>query len=144
MLVAAVIGVALAGPPVAVLNIWLSGLSERQARDELDQSARRSMALAEARIGRAVETLDELAVRGIDSCQPSHIDTLRQATFGATPVKELSIVDPNGRTLCNDVGNRTKFVRMHEGADPFYKTPNLIPAQPPPLAPARQADTLSR
>jgi hypothetical protein len=43
-----------------------------------------------------------------------------------------------------DVGNRTKFVRMHEGADPFYKTPKLIPSQPPPLAPARQADTLSR
>ena len=43
-----------------------------------------------------------------------------------------------------DVGNRTKFVRMHEGADPFYKTPKLIPGHPPPLAPARQADTLSR
>jgi len=43
-----------------------------------------------------------------------------------------------------DIGNRTKFVIMHEGADPFYKTPKLIPAQPPPLAPARQADTLSR
>ncbi len=43
-----------------------------------------------------------------------------------------------------DVGNRTKVVRMHEGADPFYKTPKLIPVQPPPLAPARQADTLSR
>ena len=43
-----------------------------------------------------------------------------------------------------DVGNRTKFVRMHEGADPFYKTPQLIRSQPPPLAPARQADTLSR
>jgi len=43
-----------------------------------------------------------------------------------------------------DIGNRTKVVRMHEGADPFYKTPKLIPGQPPPLAPARQADTLSR
>ena len=43
-----------------------------------------------------------------------------------------------------DVGNRTKFVRMHEGADPFYKTPQLIRSQPPPLASARQADTLSR
>ena len=43
-----------------------------------------------------------------------------------------------------DVGNRTKFVRMHEGADPFYKTPKLIRSQPPPLASARQADTLSR
>jgi hypothetical protein len=43
-----------------------------------------------------------------------------------------------------DTGNRTKVVRMHEGADPFYKTPNLIRGQPPPLASARQADQLSR
>jgi len=43
-----------------------------------------------------------------------------------------------------DVGNRTKFVRMHEGADPFYKTPKLIPSQSPPLASARHADQLSR
>jgi hypothetical protein len=43
-----------------------------------------------------------------------------------------------------DVGNRTKFVRMHEGADPFYKTPKLIRSQSPPLASARHADKLSR
>ena len=43
-----------------------------------------------------------------------------------------------------DVGNRTKVVRMHEGADPFYKTPKLIRSQSPPLASARQADKLSR
>jgi sensor c-di-GMP phosphodiesterase-like protein len=107
LLVAAVIGVALAGPPVAVLNIWLSGLSERRARDELDQTARRSVALAEVRIGRAVATLDGLAARDVDSCEPAHIEALRQATFGATPVKELSIVAADGRTLCNDVGNQT-------------------------------------
>jgi hypothetical protein len=43
-----------------------------------------------------------------------------------------------------DVGNRTQVVRMHEGADPFYKTPRLIPGQPPPLTAARHADKLSR
>lgn len=43
-----------------------------------------------------------------------------------------------------DVGNRTKVIRMHEGADPFYRTPKLIRSQNPPLAPARQADQLSR
>jgi hypothetical protein len=43
-----------------------------------------------------------------------------------------------------DVGNRTKVVRLHEGADPFYKTPKLIASQSAPLASARQADTLSR
>ncbi len=43
-----------------------------------------------------------------------------------------------------DVGNRTKVVRMHEGSDPFAKTPKIIRAQNPSLAGARQADQLSR
>jgi hypothetical protein len=43
-----------------------------------------------------------------------------------------------------DVGNRTKFVDMHEGSRPFYRTPDLIPAKHPPLEGARQADELSR
>jgi hypothetical protein len=43
-----------------------------------------------------------------------------------------------------DVGNRAKFVRMHEGSSPFEKTPRIIPAQGPPLVSANQADQLSR
>ena len=43
-----------------------------------------------------------------------------------------------------DIGNRSDVVRMHEGADPFNKTPKLIGSQHPPLAPARHADRLSR
>jgi hypothetical protein len=43
-----------------------------------------------------------------------------------------------------DVGNRDKFVDMHEGSQPFWKTPQLIPTKHPPLEPAKQADTLSR
>jgi hypothetical protein len=45
-----------------------------------------------------------------------------------------------------DVGNRTqaKMVRMHEGADPFAKTPQIIRSQHAPVATARQADQLSR
>ena len=96
----------LAGPPVAALNIWLGGLVERQGREELDLAARRHMVLSEARIARAVAALDELAARGIDSCRVTHVDALRQTTFAATPVKELSIVAPDGRTLCTDVGNQ--------------------------------------
>ena len=44
-----------------------------------------------------------------------------------------------------DVGNRTKIVRMHEGADPFYKTPKLIPSQSSAVgvgAPRRQAQPI--
>lgn len=44
----------------------------------------------------------------------------------------------------SDIGNRGKVVRMHEGADPFVKTPKIIPGQGAPLTGARQADQLSR
>ena len=43
-----------------------------------------------------------------------------------------------------DVGNRGKVVEMHEGSQPFWKTPQIISAKHPPLEPARQADELSR
>jgi hypothetical protein len=46
-----------------------------------------------------------------------------------------------------DVGNRTSksaTVRMHEGSDPYAKTPKIIHAQGPSLDSARQADRLSR
>jgi hypothetical protein len=43
-----------------------------------------------------------------------------------------------------DVGNRAKVVQMHEGSRPFERTPKIIPAKHPPLAPASQADELSR
>ena len=96
----------LAGPPVAALNFWLGGLVERQGHDELKLSALRNMALAEARISHAIVTLEEVAARGVDSCRPASVEAMRQATFGATPVKELSIVASDGRTLCTDVGNQ--------------------------------------
>jgi hypothetical protein len=43
-----------------------------------------------------------------------------------------------------DVGNRTKIVQIHEGARPFENTPKMIPTKHPPLAPASQADELTR
>lgn len=42
-----------------------------------------------------------------------------------------------------DVGNRGKPVVMHEGSNPYEKTPRLIPAEAPPLEPASQARQLS-
>jgi hypothetical protein len=42
-----------------------------------------------------------------------------------------------------DVGNRPQVVKMHDGAEPFWKTPRRVTAHPP-LEPARQAEQLSR
>jgi sensor c-di-GMP phosphodiesterase-like protein len=105
LLVAIAVGVVLAGPPVAAFNYWLSGLVERQGREDLELSARRHMALSEARVARVLTALDDLTTRAIDSCKPAHVDAMRQATFAASPIKELSIIGPDGRTLCTDVGN---------------------------------------
>ena len=43
-----------------------------------------------------------------------------------------------------DVGNRKKLLEMHEGSQPFWQTPQIIPTKHPPLEPASQADKLSR
>jgi hypothetical protein len=43
-----------------------------------------------------------------------------------------------------DVGNRAPVVNMHEGSDPFWETPIVIPTKGAPLDTARQADRLSR
>ena len=97
-------GVLLLGLPSAAFNYRLNGSVERQSQEEMRLAARRSIALAESRIGRAIGILDDLAGRGVDSCNPAHLDALRQATFTTTPVKELSVVAPDGRTLCSDLG----------------------------------------
>jgi hypothetical protein len=42
-----------------------------------------------------------------------------------------------------DVGNRREVVKIHDGAEPFWKTPRLVTSHPP-LESARQAEQLSR
>lgn len=42
-----------------------------------------------------------------------------------------------------DTGNRGAVLLMHEGSEPYYKTPDLIPFAAPPTGPARQAHELS-
>ena len=42
-----------------------------------------------------------------------------------------------------DVGNRPAVAKMHDGAEPFWKTPRRVNTHPP-LESARQAEQLSR
>jgi hypothetical protein len=43
-----------------------------------------------------------------------------------------------------DVGNRPQDVKIHEGSDPFWRTPDRIVGDHPSLEPARQAREISR
>ena len=103
-LVAVVVGVVLAGLPMAAFSFWLDYFIEQQGREEVNLMARRQLALADARVARVVDSLGELARRGFDSCRAVHIEALRQANFATTPIKELSLLGPDGQTLCTDLG----------------------------------------
>ena len=43
-----------------------------------------------------------------------------------------------------DVGNRSQDVKMHEGSEPYWRTPERIEGEHPSLKPAQQARELSR
>jgi sensor c-di-GMP phosphodiesterase-like protein len=97
-------GVVLAVAPLIAFNFWLDDLIEKQGEAEVGTSARRAIALAEARVKDAVGALDGLTRRGVDSCEPSQIEAMRYAAFHTIPVKEISVVGPDAETLCTHLG----------------------------------------
>jgi hypothetical protein len=74
-----------------------------------------------------------------------HLATIALATvFSSAACSSPETMRTRGGGSGADIGNRGKTVHMHEGSRPYEKTPKLIPAQHPPLEPARQADQISR
>ena len=103
-IIAIVAGVLLTGAPLVAFDFWLGGLIDRQGQEGVDTSARRAISLAESRITQTIATLDGLAARGVDSCQPSNIEAMRHAAFDTIPVKEIALVGADGQTQCTDLG----------------------------------------
>src|SRR5215475_6729270 len=101
---AIVVGAVLAGTPLVAFNFWLDGLIDRQGEAEVGTSAKRAIALAETRVKDTIGALDNLAARGVDSCEPVQIEAMRFAAFNTIPVKEVAVVGPDGETLCTDLG----------------------------------------
>jgi sensor c-di-GMP phosphodiesterase-like protein len=101
---AIVVGVLLAGAPLLAFNFWLDGLIDRQGQDEVDTSAKRAVGLAESRVTQVIATLDGLAARGVDSCRTDDIEAMRQAAFDTVLVKEIAVVDADGKTPCTHLG----------------------------------------
>ena len=100
---AAILGALLAGLPMLAFHAWLDELALRQGQGEAETVARRTISLAETRIGRAVATLDDLADLGVASCRADHVQALKRSNFATGPVKEFSLVAPDGSTLCSDM-----------------------------------------
>ncbi len=123
-LIAVIVGVLLAGVPLIAFDFWLGELIERQGLAEVGGAARRALALANTRVGMVIEGLDHLAARGVSSCEPAAIEALRQASFTSIPIKEVSVLGPDGQTLCNHldlpIGQRTVTASTPlQGADGY-------------------------
>jgi sensor c-di-GMP phosphodiesterase-like protein len=103
-LLAVLIGIALAGVPMGAFTLWVNWFIGQQGREEVEEVARRSLALADRRAARVIHALADLARRGIDGCSPDQIEALRRTNFATTPIKEISVIDPNGNTICTDLG----------------------------------------
>jgi sensor c-di-GMP phosphodiesterase-like protein len=85
--------------------VWFVSWLHKQGETEVSIAANWSILNAELSIDQAVANLSDLVGRGVDSCQPAHLEMLRQAVFRSGPVKEVAVIGPNGETLCTDTGN---------------------------------------
>jgi sensor c-di-GMP phosphodiesterase-like protein len=101
---AAVLGVMLTGVPVLWLTSWL----EKQGEAEAYIMANRAIRIVDLRIGQAATILNDLASRGVNTCEPGHLEVLRQKVLISGPIKEFALVAANGQTLCTDSGLPTE------------------------------------
>jgi len=98
--IAAVVGILLTGAPLLWLTSWL----QRQGEAEVSITANWSVGITDLMINQAVTSLNDLASRNVDSCQPVHVEQLRRAVFASALIREISFVDASGQTLCTDNG----------------------------------------
>jgi len=97
-------GVAAACVPILSVEYSLQTYVERSARAKLESLARSSLSLAELRLESAMASLVDLAASGANDCSQKSLDLMRRATAGSTPIKEISILDDSGVTLCTNFG----------------------------------------
>jgi sensor c-di-GMP phosphodiesterase-like protein len=97
-------GVMLAALPVILLDRALDSQAAREAQERLAAQAQGALALTEARLGQAADTLIELAEAGVNGCAPEALEAMRLAVFTSTPLKGLTLLDERGQVLCSHAG----------------------------------------
>ena len=114
------LGVLLTGGPMLWFTTWL----QKQGEEEISFVANGSIRITELTIDEAVASLNDLAGQGVDSCQASDLEALRKAAFASGPIKELSMIGPNGQTLCTDTG--TLFLGRDILATAATSNPDIV------------------
>jgi len=103
-LIAIAVGSLLAGLPLIIFDSWLDRLVDIQGGAEVGSAVRRAASLADTRLNQTISALDALAAQGVNSCQPSHVEAMRQTAFTTSTIKEVAIVGANGNTQCTHLG----------------------------------------
>lgn len=97
-------GLLLAATPYLIVNQALQFHVEHQARGKLEAAVTSTLGLIENRLDHATTILVDLAAANVDSCTPASLAAMRRAVFSSIPLKELSIIGEDGRTLCTHIG----------------------------------------
>ena len=103
-LVAGAGGLFLAFAPFLTVDQMLRSYVERQAQSRLDALATGALGLVETRLEQATTMLVDLAALRGDQCGSEALASMRRAVLATSPLKELSVLDASGRTLCTQFG----------------------------------------
>jgi hypothetical protein len=103
IVVAVVAGAVAMGIPVVLLNSWLRS----QGDDEVSLTTQWAMEAAERQIGQAVALLSSLASRGVEKCDPLHLEMAREVVFASGLIKEVALLDADARPLCDESGRKS-------------------------------------
>lgn len=103
-LLAASAGLVIAAVPVIGINVLVHKSIENEGALDVQTSAKKAVSRAEWRIDQALVGISGLSSASIESCSDVDLGELRRAVMTITPVKELSVVGPDGEVRCAHLG----------------------------------------
>jgi EAL domain-containing protein (putative c-di-GMP-specific phosphodiesterase class I) len=134
-LIAIAVGTLLSTAPILALDFYIDSLILRQNTSEAETFARRSMLLAEERLGVTLAALDTLAQRGVDDCRADQVDALKAANLTIPWVKQMAVLGAAGQPLCTDLSppNGAQQVLSSQPIKDSDTTLEVVQSGEPPL-----------
>ncbi len=117
-IVLGLVGLVLVCLPVVGARVLISGHAQEQAREDVEQVAAQFVARADEAIESSSSLLTQLALRGIATCAPEHLDQLVRSVYNNVWLKEIIVRGPDGKPLCNQLGDSTPIKAL----SPEYPT----------------------
>jgi sensor c-di-GMP phosphodiesterase-like protein len=106
--------VLLASVPMFALDRAFQTYVEGEAGNRLEAQAAGALKLVELRLDQASKVIRGLAEAQIESCGVRAMEAMRLAVFTNTPLKGLSLLDDQGRELCNHIGEMRDAYTLSE------------------------------